>query len=174
MRMRRTAVLICLSMGFAQAAMAQVALPNVASSFMREHEEFSNAQPLLVPGGRTINTEQLKALKGQLVVVDVMAPSDKQGIYGEMKGIAGAHWLPTAGDRSSRKSDADMQSHLEKITAGEKSKPVVFYCTSARCGRSANAAARAKEMGYTDTLWYRGGMASWVASGGATEVLVDP
>jgi PQQ-dependent catabolism-associated CXXCW motif protein len=165
------AVFSGLSLVLAHGVFAQVALPDVVSTFVHEHEEVASSQPLLVQGGRTINTDQLKALKGQVIVVDVMAPGDKRGIYGDMRGIAGAFWLPTAGDRSSRKSNAGMESYLEKITAGDKTRAIVFYCTSARCGRSVGAAARAKDMGYSDTLWYRGGMASWMASGGATEVL---
>lgn len=173
MRLLRAFIASLFALVVSQAVHAQVVLPEKVSTFVHEHEVISNSQPLEVPGGRTINTEQIKLLKDQLILIDVMAPGDKRGIYGEMKGISGAFWLPTAGDRSSRKSNADMESYLEKVTGGDKSKALVFYCTGARCGRSANAAARAKEMGYSDTLWYRGGMASWMAAGGATEVLSD-
>jgi rhodanese-related sulfurtransferase len=43
-------------------------------------------------------------------------------------------------------------------------KPLVFYCMSRDCWLAANAALRAKKLGYTQVGWYRGGMASWKAA----------
>lgn len=38
---------------------------------------------------------------------------------------------------------------------------VVFYCASSECWLSVNAAMRARQLGYTQVKWYRGGMQAW-------------
>lgn len=43
--------------------------------------------------------------------------------------------------------------------------PVVFYCASSECWLSVNAAMRARQQGYTQVIWYRGGMAAWTQAG---------
>ncbi len=43
--------------------------------------------------------------------------------------------------------------------------PVVFYCASSECWLSVNAAMRARQLGYTQVIWYRGGMAAWTQAG---------
>jgi rhodanese-related sulfurtransferase len=49
--------------------------------------------------------------------------------------------------------------------APDRDRPLVFYCTGAQCWASANAAMRARQAGYTQVLWYRGGQAAWQAAG---------
>ena len=58
-----------------------------------------------------------------------------------------------------------MVGRLDEVTGGDKAKPVVFYCLSQMCWLSYNAAMRAVEAGYTNVLWYRGGIESWKAAG---------
>ena len=55
-------------------------------------------------------------------------------------------------------------SGLLKLLSPDLEKPVVFYCQSRNCWLSANAAMRAKKLGYTQVGWYRGGMESWKAA----------
>ena len=43
--------------------------------------------------------------------------------------------------------------------------PVVVYCQSTHCWMSYNAALRAINMGYSNVLWYRGGIEAWQAAG---------
>ena len=49
--------------------------------------------------------------------------------------------------------------------APDMHKPVVFYCANSECWLSVNAAMRARNLGYTQVIWYRGGMASWIQAG---------
>jgi PQQ-dependent catabolism-associated CXXCW motif protein len=49
--------------------------------------------------------------------------------------------------------------------APDMSKPIVFYCASSECWLSVNAAMRARQLGYTQVIWYRGGMAAWMQAG---------
>jgi rhodanese-related sulfurtransferase len=55
-------------------------------------------------------------------------------------------------------------SGLLKLLSPDLEKPVVFYCQSRNSWLSANAAMRAKKLGYTQVGWYRGGMESWKAA----------
>ena len=51
------------------------------------------------------------------------------------------------------------------MTAGNLATPLVFYCLSTECWMSYNAALRAINMGFTNVLWYRGGIEAWKAAG---------
>ena len=55
-------------------------------------------------------------------------------------------------------------SGLLKLLSPDLQKPIVFYCQSRNCWLSANAAMRAKKLGYAQVGWYRGGMESWKAA----------
>ena len=55
-------------------------------------------------------------------------------------------------------------SGLLKLLSPDPKKPVIFYCMSRNCWLSANAAMRAKKLGYTQVGWNRGGMESWKAA----------
>lgn len=39
--------------------------------------------------------------------------------------------------------------------------PVLFYCNGARCMRSSHAATRARQWGYRNIFWFRGGWSEW-------------
>lgn len=47
----------------------------------------------------------------------------------------------------------------------DKSTAIVFFCGNRSCWLSANAAMRARKLGYTQVIWYRGGVESWKAAG---------
>lgn len=48
---------------------------------------------------------------------------------------------------------------------------MVLYCLSQQCWMSYNAALRAINLGYTNVLWYRGGIESWRQSGPPTQLV---
>lgn len=54
---------------------------------------------------------------------------------------------------------------LQKLTNGNKNRPVVFLCLSAECWLSYNASLHALEAGYLNVSWYRGGTDAWVGAG---------
>ena len=56
---------------------------------------------------------------------------------------------------------AERFSHMLLAVAPNLEQPVVFYCASSECWLSVNAAMRARQLGYTQVIWYRGGMAAW-------------
>ena len=55
---------------------------------------------------------------------------------------------------------------LMQATQGRKDVPLVFYCQSPQCWMSYNAALRAINAGFTNVLWYRGGVESWRRNAG--------
>jgi PQQ-dependent catabolism-associated CXXCW motif protein len=54
---------------------------------------------------------------------------------------------------------------LMQATRGRKDMPLVFYCQSPQCWMSYNAALRAINAGFTNVLWYRGGVEAWRRNG---------
>lgn len=55
--------------------------------------------------------------------------------------------------------------HMMQAAAPDMSKPVVFYCASSSCWLSVNAAMRARQLGYSQVIWYRGGLEAWAKAG---------
>ena len=58
---------------------------------------------------------------------------------------------------------------LAQQTQGRKGVALVFYCQSRECWMSYNAALRAIHAGYTNVLWYRGGIEAWKFAGMPTQ-----
>ena len=56
-------------------------------------------------------------------------------------------------------------SAMAKFAAGDKGRPIVFFCADAECWLSYNAALRAIAAGYTNIMWFRGGIAAWLHAG---------
>jgi len=56
-------------------------------------------------------------------------------------------------------------AYLRQVTQGRQDVPLVFYCASAMCWMSYNAALRAIRMGYQKVGWYRGGVEAWKEAG---------
>lgn len=56
-------------------------------------------------------------------------------------------------------------AYLQQATGGNRETPVVFYCLNPQCWMSYNAALRAINLGYSNVLWYRGGIEAWQQAG---------
>jgi PQQ-dependent catabolism-associated CXXCW motif protein len=156
-------------------ALAQVAIPPVSGGgvqFFAEEDRDWGIQPTTVPrkppyhaptprsvpGGRVIATLELKALldaNKNVLVIDVL-DSDSRST------VAGAYWMRDAGSgqffRAEKQRFADA---LDKLSGGDKSRPIVFLCVSSECWLSYNASLYAIEAGFKDVLWYRGGSDAW-------------
>lgn len=105
--------------------------------------------PEAIEGAKTLNAEeviQLILTEPRLVIID----SRKQEEYAKGH-IQGAISL----------LDTSMvQASLARLTR-TKDTPLLFYCNGIRCLRSSNAVQKAKEWGYTELFWFRGGWAEW-------------
>lgn len=125
---------------------------------------YASGTPMTVPGGKTITTDELKTLlagDAKPVIVDALASSLMiEGAQGLGSGV---------GEQRMFGRERDMfPKALAVLTGGDKARPLVFYCRSSSCWHSYNASLHALEAGYTNVLWYRGGIDAWQASGGAT------
>lgn len=80
--------------------------------------------------------------------------------------IMGTHWLPNVGyGVLAPHVEAYFKRHLERLTGGDKSKPVVFFCLK-DCWMSWNAGKRAVEWGYSSVIWFSDGTDGWQEAGG--------
>ena len=130
-------------------------------------EQYHAPTPLSHSTARTITTQsihQLLVSDRPPVLVDVLGGREHET-------IPGALWLKGAGtgrhlhDSIQRKFAA----RLEAFTQGDKARTVIFFCLSAECWLSHNAALRATALGYANILWYRGGIEAWQQAGLPTE-----
>ncbi len=68
-------------------------------------------------------------------------------------------------DAQQESAYAERFRHMLLAAAPNLNQAVVFYCASSECWLSVNAAMRARQLGYTQVIWYRGGMAAWTQAG---------
>lgn len=52
---------------------------------------------------------------------------------------------------------------------GDKNTPVAFFCNSGTCWKSYKAAVLARDAGYKQVAWFRGGMPEWNTKGLPTQ-----
>ncbi len=57
---------------------------------------------------------------------------------------------------------------LAKLPA-DKAKPVIFFCNSGTCWKSYKASVLARDAGYKQVHWFRGGMPEWNQKGLPTQ-----
>jgi PQQ-dependent catabolism-associated CXXCW motif protein len=123
---------------------------------------YHSPTPLRIPGGRVVTTLELKAMlerEPRPFVIDVLGG----GVH---RTVAGAFWMPGAGagdmgaDEEKRFAGA-----MAKFAGGDKGRPMVFLCVDTECWLSYNASLRAIGLGYTNVMWYRGGIAAWRHAG---------
>lgn len=115
--------------------------------------------PLEIPGAGVVHTHELDALLKSPrppVLIDVLSGEGHET-------LAGAVWLGGAG-RGENFDDpvqADLVPLLKRFSAGDLSRPIVFFCAGSQCWLSYNAALRAVAAGHTSVYWYRGGIDAW-------------
>ena len=121
--------------------------------------------PTTIPGASVMGTRSLQLILGDAgsnrhILVDVASGE------GHMT-LPGAIWIPGVG-RGTNFVDpvqAGFADLIGRLTGGDKSRPLVFFCVSAQCWLSYNAALRAVAAGYSRVHWYRGGIEAWRAAG---------
>jgi rhodanese-related sulfurtransferase len=118
--------------------------------------------PTSIPGGRTITTADLVTLlrnpQSQALVFDVLgSPQTLPNAIPVVPASQGGDFQ----DQTQR----EFGQFLQQTTQGNRDRPMVFYCQSTQCWMSYNAALRAIALGYTQVLWYRGGLEAWQQAG---------
>lgn len=137
---------------------------------------YRGATPATIRGGKVVNNTQAMQLwkTKQALFIDVLPRADrpknlpKGTIWRDKKrrNIPGSIWLVNVGfGKLNPQLEAYFQTNLKKATAGDKTKPVLFYCLK-QCWMSWNAAKRAIEWGYKNVYWYRDGTDGWKKIGG--------
>ena len=137
--------------------------------------EFRTAVPCTLAGARVVSTEDLRRLLEELspVLVDVLpSPRRPEGLSEDAiwqpparSNIPGSVWLPNTGfGVLPLEEEAYLRANLVRLTAGDPSRPIVFYCL-ADCWMSWNAARRAMEWGYASVVWYPHGTDGWEDAG---------
>ena len=130
------------------------------------HGPMHGPTPASVPGGQVITTRGLLALvQGRQVPYVIF---DVLGQPQTLPAAVPAAWLAQSGG-----FDAAAQQQAEQLfgqlTRGRKDIALVFYCLSRECWMSYNASLRAIHAGYTNVLWYRGGIEAWKMAGMAVQ-----
>lgn len=106
------------------------------------------------PGGvPEVGPEDLQPHVGKVRLIDVRRPDEYAGELGHIPGAELVELGP------------DLMRWLE--TAGDRSQEIVFICRSG--GRSCQATAASRQMGFKNTINLRGGMMQWNARGFVTE-----
>lgn len=147
----------------------------IASELVPEPDGYRNSDyrspvPATLKGAKVVAVEEAKALLDrQALFIDVYPrpPKPPNLPAGTVwrdpahESIEGAHWLPNVGYGVLSPTAADyFETHLETLTGGDKSKPLVFFCLK-NCWMSWNAARRALELGYTGVAWFPDGTDGW-------------
>lgn len=120
---------------------------------------FHGPTPNQIPGGQVITTKGLvPLLQGaggmRPVVLDVLG----SGV--QLPNAISAAFASQSGTFRDQTQQQFAQL-LKQATRGNLSVPIVLYCQGIQCWMSYNAALRAINLGYTNVLWYRGGLEAW-------------
>lgn len=115
--------------------------------------------PTSIPGGQVVTTDRLIPMLAQgpqhgPLVFHVLGPGDM---------LPGAQMATPASQAGTfdDQTQREFGQYLQQVTHGDKAKPLVFYCLNTQCWMSYNAALRAINMGFSQVMWYRGGIEAW-------------
>lgn len=134
-------------------------------------DEYRKPVPATLKGATVLTADKAGELwtKKAAVFVDVYPKAPKPpnlpaGTYWREPihhTIENATWLANVGYGVLAPAVEDyFKMNLEKLTSGDKSKAVVFYCLR-DCWMSWNAAKRALTYGYTNVNWFPDGTDGW-------------
>lgn len=138
-------------------------------------DHYRGPTPACVPNAVTLTTSELQRLQAEQtpVLLDVFAILRRvDEDFGNMwlpstqhESLPNSVWLPNVGyGRLEPDIEAYFQRELQRLTNGDKTKPLVFFCV-ADCWMSWNAAQRAQGYGYTQVYWYKLGVDGWKEAG---------
>jgi PQQ-dependent catabolism-associated CXXCW motif protein len=131
---------------------------------------YRSPTPDQLQGATLVDTPALQSLLEQSprpLLIDVYRRQWLQGRFIEdtpHENLPGSHWLANTGDGELTPQWQDyFADNLKKLTAGDPTQPLVFYCRS-DCWLSWNAVKRAATLGYKTLYWYRDGVDAWQAA----------
>jgi rhodanese-related sulfurtransferase len=122
--------------------------------------------PAKLDGVKNVTAEEAKQMADKGVpLIDTRVASE----YAE-KTIKGAKSVPYR-EKSAKDVKFDRtqdQFDLSKLPA-DKNAPVVMFCNAGECWKSYKASIVARDAGYKQVHWLRGGLPEWVAKGLPTQ-----
>lgn len=138
-------------------------------------DDYRAKTPATLRGAAVLTTEQAFAASrdGRSLFVDVLPRPPKPaglapGAVWRDKpraDIPASIWLPDTGyGELPAATQRYFETALERATAKDKGRPLVFYCLT-DCWMSWNAAKRALTLGYTNVSWYPEGTDGWSSAG---------
>ena len=139
-------------------------------------EDYNKPVPKSLKGARAVlSADAAKKLQdaGTAVFIDVYPRAPKPAnlpastVWREPphRSIKGAVWLANVGFGGlTDHVQAYFEGNLARLTAGDKAKPLVFFCLR-DCWMSWNAGKRALGLGYTHVYWFSEGTDAWEESG---------
>ncbi len=144
-------------------------------------ERYDDRVPETLTGATRVSAMEVLELQQneQASVIDVIPEHQQPDVLPEgqlwlpvpHKGVAGSLWLPDVGYGAlSEVTESYFKGHLKEVSAGDWSRPLVFYCRT-DCWMSWNAAKRAMGYGYTAVYWFAGGIEDWIFEGYELELL---
>ncbi|MBA4177920.1 MAG: rhodanese [Leptothrix sp. (in: Bacteria)] len=127
---------------------------------------FAAITPDKLDGVKVVTAEQARDLQAKgAPMVDTRVPAE----YAE-KTVKGAVSVPYK-EKSAK--DAGFDRKVDSFDLGklpaDKAAPVVMFCNAGECWKSYKAAAVARDAGYKQVYWFRGGMPEWSAKGLPTQ-----
>lgn len=134
-------------------------------------DRYRSPTPASAEHATTLDTAALRALlarEPRTRLVDVYRRTWLNGQFvanEEHRNLPGSLWLANTGDgRLSPPWQAYFRDNLQRLTDGDATRPLVFYCRS-DCWASWNAVRRAHALGYSNLYWYRDGIDAWEQAG---------
>ena len=134
-------------------------------------DEYRKPVPATLKGAKVVSAEEASALwsNGSAVFIDVYPHAPKPPnlpagtVWREPQhfSIENAKWLANVGyGVLSAETENYLKRHLERLSGGDKAKPLLFFCLR-NCWMSWNTAKRALSYGYTNVLWFAEGTDAW-------------
>lgn len=139
--------------------------------------DYRSPTPDGVAGAETVDTPAVQALLSQGHLIPVFVQRlERSTLPGgpwlqskPYRQIPGSVWLPNVGvGAPDPVTLAWFESQLDRLTGGDRSRDLLFYCLS-DCWLSWNAAKRAVLLGYARVHWYPTGIDGWMEAGLPTE-----
>ena len=167
-------IAVMLATGYFATAYAEdmgLKAPTVAEPDTYRMEEYRKPVPATLKGAKVLTGKDASALwtAGTAVFIDVYPYAPKPDnlpastVWREPKHftVENAHWLANTGyGVLSAETEAYFKTHLEKLSGGDKAKPLVFFCLR-NCWMSWNASKRALTYGYSNVNWFSEGTDAW-------------
>lgn len=138
-------------------------------------DDYRSPVPPTLAGAMVVTTTEARRIweRGDTLFIDVLPQAPKpanlpEGTLWRQKkreDIPGSVWLPNVGyGRLHPAMDGWFRGHLDRLTAGDRTRPILVYCLM-DCWMSWNAAKRALEYGYANVIWYPDGTDGWMFEG---------